>query len=137
MPGQSNRSYPWPYYEALTMAEATNELALLTFGMYGHPLTKQNGAPVRMVLPWKFGFKNIKSIVKIEFLKKQPGTLWSDISREYGFYGNINPKFAHPRWSQASERFLNTGERIPTKLFNGYADYVGHLYDLDDHKYFF
>lgn len=137
MPGQKNPSYPWPYYEALTFGEATNELALLTFGMYGHPLSKQNGAPVRMILPWKFGFKSIKSIVRIDFVKKQPGTLWSDISREYGFYGNINPAFDHPRWSQASERFLNTGERIPTQLFNGYADYVGHLYDVNDRKYFF
>ena len=119
------------------MEEAMNELALLTFGLYGHPLNKQNGAPVRMILPWKFGFKSIKSIVRIEFVKRPPGTLWSDISREYGFYGNINPEFAHPRWSQATETFLNTRERIPTLLYNGYGDYVGQMYDPKDRKYFF
>ncbi|UCF37229.1 MAG: protein-methionine-sulfoxide reductase catalytic subunit MsrP [Acidobacteriota bacterium] len=137
MPGQRDRSYPWPYYEALTMEEGMNDLALLTFGVYGHPLNKQNGAPVRMVLPWKYGFKSIKSIVKIEFTRRQPGTLWSDSSREYGFYGNVNPGFDHPRWSQASERFLNTGERIPTQIYNGYAEQVGHLYDASERKYFY
>ena len=129
--------YPWPYYEALTMSEAMNELALLTFGIYGHPLNKQDGAPVRMVLPWKYGFKSIKSIVRIEFLEKQPGTFWSDISKEYGFYANTNPNYPHPRWSQATERFLNTGERIPTRLYNGYAHYVGQLYDENDRKFFY
>jgi len=137
MPGQRKPGYPWPYYEALTMEEATNELALLTFGVYGHPLNKQNGAPVRMVLPWKYGFKSIKSIVRIEFTKTKPGTLWSEISREYGFYGNTNPRFKHPRWSQASEIFLNTRERIPTEIYNGYGDYVGHLYDEEDRRFFY
>jgi len=138
MPNQKmGQGYPWPYYEALTMEEARNELALLTFGVYGHPLNLQNGAPVRMILPWKFGFKSIKSIVRIEFLRKQPGTFWSDISREYGFYGNINPRFSHPRWSQANETFLNTRERIPTRIYNGYAEFVGSLYDENDRKYFY
>jgi len=139
MPTQRNGGYgyPWPYYEALRMDEAMNELALLTFGVYGHPLNKQNGAPVRLILPWKFGFKSIKSIVKIEFVKKQPGTFWSDISREYGFYGNVNPEFDHPRWSQASELFLNTRERIPTRLYNGYGEFVGGLYDETERKYFY
>ncbi|MGH9339942.1 MAG: protein-methionine-sulfoxide reductase catalytic subunit MsrP [Acidobacteriota bacterium] len=137
MIGQHDKTYPWPYYEALTLEEAMNELALLTFGMYGHPLNKQNGAPLRLVLPWKFGFKSIKSIVKIEFLEKRPGTLWGDLSREYGFWANINPKFDHPRWSQATERFLNTGERIPTQLYNGYGEYVAGLYDENDRRYFY
>lgn len=138
MPGQrQGGGYPWPYYEALTLEEAMNPLALLTFGLYGHPLNKQNGAPVRMVLPWKFGFKSIKSIVKIEFVRRQPSTFWDDSSREYGFYANISPRFDHPRWSQASEIFLNTRERIPTQLYNGYGEYVAHLYDENDRKYFF
>ena len=139
MPGQKNNTYryPWPYYEALTMEEAMNELALLTFGIYGHPLNKQNGAPVRMILPWKYGFKSIKSIVKIEFVKKQPKTFWEDSSPEYGFYANTNPKFPHPRWSQASEKFLNTNRRILTKIYNGYGQYVADMYDKNDRSYFF
>lgn len=137
MPGQRNSPYPWPYYEALSIEEAMNEVALLTFGIYGHPLNKQNGAPVRMVLPWKYGFKGIKSIVKIEFLSKRPGTFWSDILQEYGFWGNTNPAYDHPRWSQGSEIFLNTNEWIPTKIYNGYGDFVGHLYDEAKREYFF
>ena len=139
MPNQrgDGGGYPWPYYEALTMAEAMNELALLTFGIYGHPLNKQDGAPVRMVLPWKYGFKSIKSIVRIEFLEKRPGTFWSDISKEYGFYANTNPDYPHPRWSQASETFLNTRERIPTRIYNGYGQYVDQLYDENDRRFFF
>ena len=138
MPGQRGLSaYSWPYYEALSMEEAMNELTLLTFGIYGHPLNKQNGAPVRMVIPWKFGFKSIKSIVQIEFTRNRPRTFWSDASTEYGFWANANPKFDHPRWSQATEVFLNTNERIPTKLYNGYQDFVGHLYPEDDRQYFY
>lgn len=139
MPGQKKNThrYPWPYYEALSMEEAMNELALLTFGIYGHPLNKQNGAPVRMVLPWKYGFKSIKSIVKIEFVKKQPRTFWGDSSPEYGFYANTNPKYSHPRWSQARETFLNTNRRIPTRIYNGYGQYVAHMYDENDRNYFF
>jgi sulfoxide reductase catalytic subunit YedY len=137
MPGQRHGGYPWPYYEALTMEEAMNELALLTFGIYGHPLNKQNGAPVRLIIPWKYGFKSIKSIVRIEFAKTKPGTLWSDISREYGFYANTNPSFQHPRWSQATEIFLNTKERIPTEIYNGYGEYVANMYDEEDWKFFY
>ena len=137
MPGQKDRRYPWPYYEALTMEEALNELTLFTFGVYGHPLNKQNGAPVRLVLPWKYGFKSIKSIVKLEFLRRRPGTFWSDISREYGFFANVNPAYDHPRWSQATETFLNTQGKIPTKIYNGYEEFVGHLYDPEDRRYFF
>ncbi len=115
MPGQPGLSaYPWLDYEALCMEEAMNELTLLMFGIYGHPLNKQNGAPVRMVVPWKFGFKSIKSIVRIEFAKHRPRTFWSDGSTEYGFWANPNPKFDHPRWSQATEVFLNTNERVST-----------------------
>ncbi len=138
MPGQKIRSgYIWPYYEALTMEEAMTELALLTFGMYGHPLNKQNGAPVRMVLPWKFGFKSIKSIVKIEFTRRRLKTFWDDASNEYGFWANINPKFDHPRWSQATEVFLNTFGRVPTQLYNGYEQYVAHLYDENNREFFY
>lgn len=137
MPGQLNKTYPWPYYEALTMEEAMNELTLLTFGIYGHPLNKQNGAPIRIIIPWKFGFKGIKSIVKIEFKRKQPRTFWDEFSREYGFYGNINPNFDHPRWSQASEIFLNTRERVPTQLYNGYGEFVSQMYDENDRKYYY
>ena len=138
MPGQRGLSaYSWPYYEALTMEEAMNELTLLTFGIDGHPLNKQNGAPVRMVMPWKYGFKSIKSIVLIEFTKRRPRTFWSDASTEYGFWANANPKFDHSRWSQATEVFLNTNERIPTQPYNGYQDFVGHLYPEDDRQYFY
>ncbi|MFZ0430647.1 MAG: protein-methionine-sulfoxide reductase catalytic subunit MsrP [Acidobacteriota bacterium] len=139
MPNQQGdgHGYSWPYYEALSLPEAMNELTLLTFGMYGHPLNKQDGSPVRIVLPWKYGFKSIKSIVRMEFLEKKPGTFWSDSSREYGFYANVNPKFPHPRWSQASETFLNTRERVPTTIYNGYGQYVGQLYDENDRTYFY
>ncbi|HLV01589.1 MAG TPA: protein-methionine-sulfoxide reductase catalytic subunit MsrP [Acidobacteriota bacterium] len=137
LPGQKDTRYPWPYYEALTMEEALNELTLFTFGVYGHPLNKQNGAPARLVLPWKYGFKSIKSIVKIEFVRRRPGTFWGDISSEYGFYANVNPAFDHPRWSQATEIFLNTGSKIPTRIYNGYGKYVAHLYNPEDRKYFF
>ena len=138
MPGQKGLSaYSWPYYEALSMEEAMNDLTLLTFGIYGHPLNKQSGAPIRLVVPWKYGFKSIKSIVLIEFTKTRPRTFWSDASSEYGFWANVNPRFDHSRWSQATETFLNTNERIPTKLYNGYHDFVGNLYREDDRQYFF
>lgn len=124
--------YPWPYTEGLTIEEAMNPLALVATGMYGKPLPKQNGAPLRLVVPWKYGFKSIKSIVKIEFTDKQPKTLWNDLaSSEYGFYANVNPKVDHPRWSQASERILDKGffpKRKPTLMFNGYEKEVAHLY---------
>ncbi len=120
--------YSWPYYEALTMAEASNELTLLVTGIYGHELPKQHGAPIRLIAPWKYGFKSIKSIVQIEFLEEQPSTFWSDASAEYDFWANVDPEVPHPRWSQASERLIDTGERVPTQLYNGYAAYVADLY---------
>ncbi len=133
-PGQWDRSdYPWPYTEGLTMAEATNELTLLATGIYGHELPKQHGAPVRLVTPWKYGFKGIKSITKIEFISEQPATFWNSlVPREYSFLSNVEPEVPHPRWSQATEGFITTDpfnpERRPTLLYNGYAEYVAHLY---------
>jgi sulfoxide reductase catalytic subunit YedY len=121
--------YPWPYFEGLTMAEATNELTLLATGIYGHALPKQHGAPIRLITPWKYGYKSIKSIVKIEFTKKQPPTFWNKLAPdEYDFWANVNPEVPHPRWSQATERLIDTGESVPTKKFNGYGEYVAHLY---------
>lgn len=124
-------SYPWPYTEGLTLEEAMHPLALIATGMYGKPLPKQNGAPLRLIVPWKYGFKSIKSIVKIEFTAEQPSTLWNVLApNEYGFYANVNPKVDHPRWSQASERILDTSffpKRKPTLLFNGYQE-VADLY---------
>jgi sulfoxide reductase catalytic subunit YedY len=126
---QGDNSYPWPYTEGLTLAEAGNELAFLATGMYGHPLLKQHGAPVRLVLPWKYGFKSAKSLVRIELTDRQPATFWNTlVPREYDFAANVNPRVSHPRWSQASERMLGTGEIRPTQLFNGYGEWVGHLY---------
>jgi len=125
--------YPWPYTEGLTLAEARHPLALIATGMYGKPLPKQNGAPIRLVVPWKYGFKSIKSIVKIEFTEEQPKTLWNQLaSNEYGFYANVNPKIDHPRWSQASERILDSSlfpKRQPTLMFNGYEKEIGDLYN--------
>ncbi len=128
--GQRQFWYPWPYVEGLTMAEATNELAFLVTGAYGKPMAKQYGAPLRLAVPWKYGFKHVKSIVRISFTEKRPKTFWETIApKEYGFWANVNPEVPHPRWSQATERFLATGDRVPTQLFNGYGDYVAHLYD--------
>ena len=128
--GQRQFWYPWPYVEGLTMAEATNELAFMVTGAYGKPMAKQFGAPLRLAVPWKYGFKHVKSIVRISFTEKRPKTFWEALSpKEYGFWANVNPKVPHPRWSQATERFLETGDRLPTQLFNGYGDYVAHLYD--------
>ncbi len=123
----------WPYIEGLTIEEAANPLTLLTFGMYGQTLPNQNGAPVRLVIPWKYGFKSIKSIVSIEFTNRQPRTTWQQLQpKEYGFYANVNPEVSHPRWSQARERRLPGGifgaERIDTQMFNGYGEQVAHLY---------
>ena len=129
-PGQKSPWYNWPYYEGLTLAEASNELAFLVTGIYGHALPKQHGAPLRLATPWKYGFKSIKGIVKIEFLRKQPPTFWHDaVPSEYGFTANVNPNVPHPRWSQARERVIDTGERIPTKLYNGYGEFVAGLYE--------
>lgn len=142
MPGLSSRVLRWPYHEGLRMDEAQHPLTLLTFGMYGSVLPAQNGAPVRLVVPWKYGFKSIKSIVKIRFLETQPTTSWSLAApHEYGFYSNVNPNVDHPRWSQASERVLGVESlfavRRKTELFNGYADLVGSLYAGMDLKKFY
>ena len=126
-PGQAG--IPLPYVEGLRMDEAMHPLALLCFGMYGEPLPNQNGAPIRLVVPWKYGFKSIKSIVKIKFVQKQPPATWN-ISQpnEYGFYSNVNPAVDHPRWSQGSERRLGEFSKRKTLPFNGYADQVAQLY---------
>jgi sulfoxide reductase catalytic subunit YedY len=129
-PGQRASWYPWPYVEGLTLAEATNELAFLATGAYGKPIAKQHGAPIRLAVPWKYGFKSIKSIVRVSFTDKRPKSLWEQLqASEYGFWANVNPEVAHPRWSQASEEFIGTGERRPTLKFNGYGDYVADLYN--------
>jgi len=128
--GQNQVFYPWPYVEGLTMQEATNELPFLATGMYGKPVPKQDGAPLRLVVPWKYGFKSVKSITKFTFTDKQPRTFWEDLQEsEYGFWANVNPQVPHPRWSQATERVLGTNQRVPTQMWNGYGDYVAHLYD--------
>jgi methionine sulfoxide reductase catalytic subunit len=129
-PGQwGSPQYPWPYVEGLTMEEAMNELTLLVTGVYGHKLPSQHGAPVRLVTPWKYGYKNIKSIVAIEFTREQPATFWNTLApSEYDFQANVDPGIPHPRWSQASERMIGTNERRPTLKYNGYADFVASLY---------
>jgi len=120
---------PWPYTESLTMEEAINELTMLVTGIYGHPLPKQHGAPLRLVAPWKYGFKSIKSIVSIEFTAEPPSTFWNTlVPFEYGFVANVNPQIPHPRWSQATERMIGTNQRLPTLYLNGYEQWVGHLY---------
>ncbi|NNE46811.1 MAG: protein-methionine-sulfoxide reductase catalytic subunit MsrP [Rhodothermales bacterium] len=133
MPGiPSQPWYPWPYYEGLRMDEAINDLGFVATGMYGEPLTKQNGSPLRLALPWKYGYKGPKAVVRIEFTRKQPKTFWNELQpAEYSFLSNVNPNVPHPRWTQASERFMANSEnirRVPTQLFNGYADWVGNLY---------
>ncbi|HZT27218.1 MAG TPA: protein-methionine-sulfoxide reductase catalytic subunit MsrP [Pseudolabrys sp.] len=128
-PGQRQPWFPWPYIEGLTMAEATNELTFLVTGAYGHPLAKQMGAPLRLAVPWKYGFKSIKSIVKFSFVDQRPKGLWEALqSSEYGFWANVNPAVPHPRWSQATEEVIGTGERVPTQIFNGYGEYVAGIY---------
>ncbi len=130
MPGLSNGLYPWPYQEGLRLDEALNDLTILSTGLYGETLASQNGAPIRLVVPWKYGFKSIKSIVKIELTAEQPSTFWEDIApKEYGFYANVNPEIDHPRWSQASERRIGELQRRDTLPFNGYAEEVAHLYE--------
>ena len=129
MPGQKLGFVPWPYNEALRMDEAMHPLALLVTGLYGKPLPSQNGAPLRLIVPWKYGFKGGKSIVRIRFLRDQPATTWAQIAPdEYGFYANVNPAVDHPRWSQARERRLGELFKRPTLPFNGYADQVAGLY---------
>ena len=133
MPGLKNRWYQWPYVEGLRLDEAMNDLVILATGIYGKDLLPQNGAPVRLVVPWKYGFKSIKSIVSIELVKDQPRSLWMAAApNEYGFYANVNPNVSHPRWSQASERRIGEFRRRPTVMFNGYEDEVADLYaDMD------
>ena len=128
-PGQKQKWYPWPYVEGITLEEGINDLAFLATGMYGNDLPNQNGAPIRLVLPWKYGFKSIKSIVKISFVKEQPIGLWEKLAPlEYGFWANVNPNVPHPRWSQAKEKLLGKNEFQETKLFNGYEEQVNYLY---------
>jgi sulfoxide reductase catalytic subunit YedY len=133
--------YDWPYSEGLRLDEAMNPLALLTFGCYGQVLPNQNGAPIRVVLPWKYGFKSAKSIVEFRFTDKQPKTTWNEIdAREYGFFSNVNPHVDHPRWSQAHERRIDSAtfpRTIPTQMFNGYADQVASLYNGMDLKRYY
>jgi sulfoxide reductase catalytic subunit YedY len=127
--GQRQPWYPWPYVEGLTMAEATHELAFIVTGLYGKPVPRQNGAPLRLVTPWKYGFKSVKSIVRFEFARERPVSFWEAIqASEYGFWANVNPDVPHPRWSQATERVLGTDEQVPTLLFNGYGDQIAALY---------
>lgn len=130
MPGiPSQPWYPWPYFEALRIDEAMNPLTLVVTGLYGKPLPKQNGAPIRIIVPWKYGYKSPKSIVRIEFVAKQPPTFWNQLQpTEYGFYSNVNPNRPHPRWSQAMEYLIPNNERRPTQLYNGYEKYVAALY---------
>ena len=121
--------YQWPYYEALRIDEAMNELTMAVTGLYGEELPKQNGAPLRIITPWKYGYKSAKSIVSIELVKGQPKTFWNDLApREYSFLSNVDPKVPHPRWSQATERLLGSGDRVETLKYNGYGDYVASLY---------
>ncbi|PTE16290.1 protein-methionine-sulfoxide reductase catalytic subunit MsrP [Pseudogemmobacter blasticus] len=132
MPGQRSASMPWPYREGLRLDEAVHPLTILATGLYGDPMPKQNGAPIRLVVPWKYGFKSIKSIVRISLVAEMPRTTWNELQpQEYGFYANVNPEVDHPRWSQASERRIGAGlfgGRVDTLMFNGYAEQVAGLY---------
>jgi len=128
-PEQNDLRMPWSYFEGLTLAEAMNDLTLLTVGIYGHIMPPQHGAPIRLIVPWKYGFKSIKSIVSIELTDQKPRTFWNTLApREYGFDANVNPNVPHPRWSQARERMIGTNERHSTVIYNGYGSYVAHLY---------
>lgn len=129
MPGLREGFYPYPYTDGLTIAEAANELAFMAVGMYGKTLPPQNGAPIRLVTPWKYGFKQVKSIVKVTFTDKRPSTFWESLqAAEYGFWANVNPEVSHPRWSQARERLIGTGEMVPTRIWNGYGEFVADMY---------
>jgi sulfoxide reductase catalytic subunit YedY len=128
-PEQKAPYYPWPYVEGLTIEEATNDLAFMVTGMYGKPAPKQNGAPLRIALPWKYGFKSAKGLVKITFTDQRPVNFWQALqASEYGFWANVNPEVPHPRWSQANERVLGTDEPRPTLIYNGYGEFVAPLY---------
>ena len=137
--GQKEFWYPWPYVEGVTIEEATNDLAFIVTGLYGKPVPAQNGAPLRLALPWKYGFKSIKSIVRFTFTDEQPQSFWEKVQgREYGFWANVNPEVPHRRWSQASERMIGTDERRKTLLYNGYGEFVAHLYEgMDRRKLFY
>jgi sulfoxide reductase catalytic subunit YedY len=140
--GQKQSWYPWPYVEGLTLEEATNELAFLATGIYGKPMPAQNGAPIRLVTPWKYGFKSVKSIRRFTFTEMRPVSFWEQLNRrEYGFWANVNPKVPHPRWSQETERLLGSNKNVATQLFNGYEPQVAGLYDGmfpgDERKLFF
>jgi sulfoxide reductase catalytic subunit YedY len=143
--GQRASWYPWPYVEGLTIEEATNELAFMVTGAYGHPLPQQNGAPLRLAVPWKYGFKSAKGLVRFTFTDEEPLTFWHEVQgNEYGFWANVNPEVDHPRWSQASEKFLQSTDdigfgaspkEVPTQKFNGYGEQVAHLYKGLEDKY--
>lgn len=138
MPGQRRAVLEWPYIEGLRMDEAMHPLTLMVTGVYGKKLPPQNGAPIRLIIPWKYGFKGVKSIVSIRFSKKQPKNTWNvSIPHEYGFYANVNPEVSHPRWSQATERRIGEFRRRDTLMFNGYADEVSSLYDGMDLRKFY
>jgi len=138
MPGQRSRLLPWPYVEGLRMDEAMHPLTILSTGLYGHELPNQNGAPLRLIVPWKYGFKSIKSIVAIRFVEKQPQTTWPLLaSNEYGFYSNVNNSVDHPRWSQGTERRIGEFKRRKTLMFNGYEEEVSYMYEgMDLKKYY-
>jgi len=138
MPGQSQASLSWPYKEGLRMDEAMHPLTIMAVGLYGKALMNQNGAPLRLVVPWKYGFKSIKSVVRIRFVDKMPTSAWSEATpSEYGFYSNVNPQVDHPRWTQARERRIGELSRRPTVMFNGYGDQVASLYaGMDLKKYY-
>jgi sulfoxide reductase catalytic subunit YedY len=137
-PGQRDFLYPWPYTEGLTMEEANHDLAFIATGIYGKPMPKQNGAPLRLAVPWKYGFKSVKSIVRFTFTDKRPKSFWEGLQAgEYGFWANVNPQVPHPRWSQATEKPLGSSDRVPTLLYNGYAEQVAGLYkDLKGERLF-
>ena len=130
MVGLHKSYYPFPYVDGVTMQEAMNDLAFLSVGMYGKSLPPQNGAPIRLTLPWKYGFKQVKAITRVTFTDKRPATFWETlIPAEYGFWANVNPQVPHPRWSQARERLLGTNEMVPTQIWNGYGEFVASMYD--------
>jgi len=130
MPSLRQSWYPWPYIEGCTMAEAANEMCFLAVGMYGKPVPPQNGGPIRVLFPWKYGFKSGKAITRIRFTDERPVSFWEKLqASEYGFWANVNPEVPHPRWSQASERLLGSNERVPTKIYNGYGEFVASLYE--------
>jgi methionine sulfoxide reductase catalytic subunit len=129
MPGLRSPFYPWPYIEGLAIDEAANDLAFISTGLYGKPLPPQNGGPIRLTVPWKYGFKSAKALVKVSFTEKRPLNFWQAIqSSEYGFWANVNPAVSHPRWSQARERLLGSNEMVPTQIYNGYGEFVASLY---------